>query len=142
MHLQQCKVNDSLHEMLSESVISSAHEHRFLFTILRGTGTFLRVGVATEGEPRSSWALRLSDGRLETSEPLTFSALGRHGSSAASRAPRALLFPGQLTQVKRAPHTPPPPHPTCASASPPPRRPHPPLSRALRRAARRGGASR
>ena len=67
-------------EILGETVLSQ-DEHRFVFTVLRGSGTGMRVGVAS-ADGSCNWGFRLFDGRLSQHLPRTHQLQ----SAAATRA--------------------------------------------------------
>ena len=66
-HIRQTSTRDSPDEVLGEHLMTQG-EHRIAFTMLRGTGTGMRVGVATEDGSRT-WGYRVSDGRLSQHPP-------------------------------------------------------------------------
>ena len=61
-HTRRCSTRDSPDEVLGEHLMTHG-EHRFIFTVLRGTGTGMRVGVAS-ADGSKTVGIRLYDGRV------------------------------------------------------------------------------
>ena len=66
-------------ELIGETLMTQ-DEHRFVFTVLRGSGTGMRVGVAS-ADGRCNWGIRIFDGRLTQHVPHV-----RMQSAAAARS--------------------------------------------------------
>ena len=66
-HVEQPTSGDT-NEVCGEPLISSEGEHRFTFTIIRGSGTGMRVGIAS-ADGRQTWGFRIFDGRLQQWPP-------------------------------------------------------------------------
>ena len=68
-HTRKCSSRDSPDEVLGEHLMTQG-EHRFCYTVLRGSGTGMRVGVASANGSQTV-GIRLYDGRVVHSPGLS-----------------------------------------------------------------------
>lgn len=110
-HTRQCKLGDrsTVDEAVAEPLMVEG-EHAFSFTILRGSGTGMRIGVAADSGG-CAWGLRVYDGKLQIYPP----------SEVPSSEPPVQLSELSLYDRSRTPTHPPPrsgPHAVRPTARP------------------------
>ena len=63
-HTVQSKGKEFPDDIYADPLIADGEVCEFTFTLLRGTGTFMRVGVAAADDSGRTWGIRLNDGSL------------------------------------------------------------------------------